>query len=71
MADTPYWSEDWTRVRDKESGHVYSTRLVESHHEVLKDEPAADGNGNPLPAEPNPNPGKSTSTSGASKGSAK
>ncbi len=71
MADTPYMSEDWVWVRDKESGHQFPVRLVEPHHEVLKDHPAVDRNGDPLPGEPNPNPSKSTSTSGASKGSAK
>lgn len=39
------------RVRDKETGHVYSTaRVIEGQHEVLKDEPAVDGHGRALPA---------------------
>lgn len=37
------------RVRDKTTGHVYSTALVLDQHEVL-DEPAVDGHGRALPA---------------------
>lgn len=46
----------WTRVKDKRTGHQYSTAHVDSeHHEVLKDAPAVDAMGNVLPAKPNVN----------------
>ncbi|GAA1436304.1 hypothetical protein GCM10009616_35760 [Microlunatus lacustris] len=43
---------NWTRVKDKETGHESSTAVVRDHHEVL-DKPAVDRNGDPLPAKPN------------------
>lgn len=43
---------DWKRVRDKHSGHEYSTQhVLADAHEVL-DKPAADAYGRPLPAKP-------------------
>lgn len=41
---------NWTRVRDKETGHHYSVAVVDSErHEVLKQD-ATDRHGRPLPA---------------------
>ncbi|MBO0826209.1 MAG: hypothetical protein J2P24_00365 [Streptosporangiales bacterium] len=43
---------EWTRVRDKDTGHEYSTRTVlPDAHQVL-DKDAADAYGRPLPAKP-------------------
>lgn len=42
---------DWTRVKDKETGHEYSVAVVLDSHEVLQKD-AADRSGNPLPAKP-------------------
>lgn len=45
----------WTRVKDKRTGHHYSTAVVDpKNHEVLK-QPAVDVHGNPLPAKHNTN----------------
>lgn len=41
----------FVRVRDTETGHKFSTALVEDHHEVL-DEPATGADGKPLRHEP-------------------
>lgn len=43
---------EFVRVRDKRTGHQYSTRFPHpEHHEVL-DQPAVDANGRSLPAKP-------------------
>ena len=43
----------WFRVKDKRTGHHYSTQNVDpEHHQVLKQD-AVDVNGNPLPAKHN------------------
>lgn len=45
-------SEEWTRVRDKETGHHYSVTYVDpERHQVLK-QPATDEFGRPLPYKP-------------------
>jgi len=44
---------EWTRVKDKRTGHEYSVAHVnEDAHEVLGDKPATRRNGKPLPAKP-------------------
>lgn len=40
---------EWFRVKDKDTGHEYTTAFPLSSHEVL-DKEAVDRNGNPLPA---------------------
>lgn len=43
---------EWTRVRDKSTGHEFSVaRVNPKAHDVL-DKPAVDRNGSPLPAKP-------------------
>lgn len=53
----------WTRVRDKRTGHHYSTAVVDpEHHQVLKQD-AVDRNGRPLPAKPNVSASRSSAKS--------
>ena len=44
----------WIRVKDKITGHHYTTAVVLPQHEVL-DQPAVDANGKPLPPKHNIN----------------
>lgn len=46
--------QPFVRVRDKETGHEFTTKVVGSHLVVLKDQPAVNKRGKPLP----PKPGK-------------
>lgn len=48
------------RVRDRETGHEYTTALFLQGVHILLDEPAVDADGRTLPAKPNPNPGPIT-----------
>lgn len=43
---------DWTRVKDMDTGHEYSTAVVLDSHQVLDDKDATDRFGNPLPPKP-------------------
>lgn len=42
---------DWVRVKDKDTKHEYSVKVVTDAHEKLN-KPAVDRNGKPLPAKP-------------------
>lgn len=42
----------FVRVRDKDTGHEYTTAHVLDKHEVLPKKRAVDVNGRPLPAKP-------------------
>lgn len=51
---------EWKRVRDKDTGHEYSTQhVLTGAHEVL-DKPAADAYGRPYAAKPRVNLPKAT-----------
>lgn len=55
---------DFVRVKDKATGHEYSTSHVTDNHEVL-DKRAVDANGRPLPAKPKTTVAKKASASKA------
>lgn len=44
---------EWTRVKDKSTGHEYTVAVVDPEaHDVLDKKDAVDLQGNPLPAKP-------------------
>jgi hypothetical protein len=59
---------EFQRVRDKRTGHEYSTKRVTDDHEVLKNKRAVDANGRALPAKPKTSVAKKASASKISGG---